>query len=132
MRHIKALSDAGIDKLKVPAEYMVGKRLARAIVDTDTGEEVIPANGTLTEERLELLVKLGIKKFDLIYTNDLDQGAYISDTLEIDPTSNDLEAMVEIYRMMRPGEPPTKEAANNLFQNYFLQKSVTIYPPLAG
>ena len=119
MRHIKQLEDAGLKKLKVPDEYLLGKRLAQAIVDTESGEELISANGELTEERLEVLRQLGIKSFDLIYTNDLDQGPYISETLEIDNTTNDLEAQVEIYRMMRPGEPPTKDAAQNLFQNLF-------------
>ncbi len=54
-----------------------------------------------------------------MYTNDLDRGAYISDTLKLDPTNSQLEALVEIYRMMRPGEPPTKEAAETLFKNLF-------------
>ncbi|HEX7027258.1 MAG TPA: DNA-directed RNA polymerase subunit beta, partial [Gammaproteobacteria bacterium] len=119
MRHIKQLEKANISKLVVPDEYLIGKRLARAVVDKDTGELLIPANGELTEERLGLLRKLGIKNFSLIYTNDLDQGPYVSDTLEIDSTTNELEAQVEIYRMMRPGEPPTKEAAQNLFHNLF-------------
>ena len=118
-RHIKQLQEADIKKLVVPDEYLVGKRLARAIIDTETGEELVPANGEITEERLALFRKLSIKQFELIYTNDLDEGSYISDTLEIDPTASDLEAQVEIYRMMRPGEPPTKEAAQNLFNNLF-------------
>ena len=63
---------------------------------------------------------LGIKScLNVLYVNDLDHGAYISNTLNIDPTSNELEALVEIYRMMRPGEPPTKDAAQNLFKNLF-------------
>jgi DNA-directed RNA polymerase subunit beta len=122
MRHIKLLEEAGLKKLRVPDEYLVGKRLARAIVDTESGEELIAANGELTEDRLEMMRKLGIKNFELIYTNDLDKGAYISDTLEIDSTTNELEAQVEIYRMMRPGEPPTKDAAQNLFQNLFFSE----------
>ena len=65
------------------------------------------------------LKKAGIKTFKTLFTNDLDRGPYISDTLRIDTTNSQLEALVEIYRMMRPGEPPTKEAAENLFQNLF-------------
>ena len=122
MRHIKQLEEAGLKKLRVPEEYLIGKRLARPIIDTESGEELIAANGELTQERLELIRKLTIKNFDLIYTNDLDQGPYISDTLEIDSTTNDLEAQVEIYRMMRPGEPPTKDAAQNLFMNLFFSE----------
>jgi DNA-directed RNA polymerase subunit beta len=119
MRHIKQLEQSGMKKLVVPDEYLVGKRLGKAIVDTSTGEELIKANSELTEERLKLIRKIGLKEFSLIYTNDLDQGAFISDTLDIDSTTNELEAQVEIYRMMRPGEPPTKEAAQNLFLNLF-------------
>lgn len=66
------------------------------------------------------MITSGIHEFNMIYTNDLDHGSYISDTVKIDPTSSQLEALVEIYRMMRPGEPPTKEAAEALFKNLFL------------
>ena len=64
-------------------------------------------------------LKPGVKEIETIYTNDLDCGPFISDTLRIDSTRNELEALVEIYRMMRPGEPPTKESAENLFHNLF-------------
>ncbi|HBF64377.1 MAG TPA: DNA-directed RNA polymerase subunit beta, partial [Gammaproteobacteria bacterium] len=71
------------------------------------------------EEVMEQLLELGVGEFQTIYTNDLDCGPFVSDTLRIDPSRNRLEALVEIYRMMRPGEPPTKEAAENLFSNLF-------------
>ncbi len=119
MRHIKRLEKEGVDKLVVPDEYLIGKRLSKAIIDMETGEVLIPANGEITEERLELIRKRDMDAFSLIYTNDLDRGPYVSDTLDIDQTTNELEAQVEIYRMMRPGEPPTKEAAQNLFHNLF-------------
>ncbi|HEY3488194.1 MAG TPA: DNA-directed RNA polymerase subunit beta, partial [Gammaproteobacteria bacterium] len=119
MRHIKQLEQSGMKKLLVPDEYLLGKRLAKAVVDTDSGEVLVPANSELTEERLKLIRKIGLKSFSLIYTNDLDHGAFISDTLDIDSTNNELEAQIEIYRMMRPGEPPTKEAAQSLFLNLF-------------
>jgi DNA-directed RNA polymerase subunit beta len=122
MRHIKQLEQSGIKKLVVPDEYLVGKRLARAVVDTSSGEELVKANSELTEERLKLIRKIGLKEFSLIYTNDLDHGPFVSDTLDIDSTTNELEAQVEIYRMMRPGEPPTKEAAQNLFLNLFFSE----------
>jgi DNA-directed RNA polymerase subunit beta len=89
------------------------------MVDASTGELLIAANGELTEERLEQIRELGIKDFKVLYTNDLDRGPYMSSTLDIDPSTTDLEAQVEIYRMMRPGEPPTKDAAQGLFKNLF-------------
>ncbi len=118
-RHIRELENAGIKALHVPDEYLYGKMLAQDVVNKETGEVITQANDEITEERLALLKEAGVKEFQTIFTNDLDHGPYISKTLEIDPTTNQLEAQVEIYRMMRPGEPPTKEAAENLFNNLF-------------
>jgi DNA-directed RNA polymerase subunit beta len=118
-RHVRELEAAGIKSLDVPSEYLVGKVLAHAIVDEDSGELVANANDEITEDLLKKIRKAGIKAFRTIYTNDLDHGPYVSTTLNIDATRSQLEAQVEIYRMMRPGEPPTKEAAENLFNNLF-------------
>ena len=100
-------------------EYVCGHVLANDIVDPSTGEIVVPCNSVITEEILEKFKEIGLESFNTIYTNDLDCGPFISDTLNADSTTNRLEALVEIYRMMRPGEPPTKEAAENLFHNLF-------------
>ena len=108
-----------IDQLVVPTHYLEGKNLAHDIVDTETGELLAPANAELTPELIELLIEKEVDHIQTLYVNDLDRGAYISNTLKIDPSTTRLEALVEIYRMMRPGEPPTKEAAENLFQNLF-------------
>jgi len=118
-RHVKLIGEAGLKAMEVPNDYLHGKIIARDIVDTDSGEVLADANTEITEELLEKLRDAGIKKFEILYVNDLDQGPYISSTLNIDTTTNELEALVEIYRMMRPGEPPTKEAAQNLFKNLF-------------
>ena len=118
-RHIRELEKAGIKSLEVPFEFMHGKMLAHNIVDTETGELLANANDEITQELLEVLVDKGIKKIETLFTNDLDHGPYISSTLNIDPTTTQLEAQVEIYRMMRPGEPPTKDAAQNLFNGLF-------------
>ena len=118
-KHIRILDKAKVKKLEVPDEYMFEKKLAHNIIDESTGEFIAEANSELTEELIEQLRENGIKKFDVIYTNELDRGPFISNTLKIDATTTPLEAMIEIYRMMRPGEPPTKEAAENLFHNLF-------------
>ena len=118
-RHIRDMEKAGLTELDVPLEYVCGHVLAEDIIDQETGEIVVPCNSALTEEVLEKIREVELKSFTTIYTNDLDCGPFISDTLNVDPTSNRLEALVEIYRMMRPGEPPTKEAAENLFTNLF-------------
>ncbi|RLA05275.1 MAG: DNA-directed RNA polymerase subunit beta, partial [Gammaproteobacteria bacterium] len=150
VRHIKILEDDGIKKLTVPNEYLLGKRLAKALIeksDTDPTlieatvdlEKVVPkkgkakskivapeikveANTELTEENIELLLEKGLKKFTTIYTNDLHAGSFIADTMGNDSCRTKLEALVEIYRMMRPGEPPTKDAALTLFNNLFFSE----------
>jgi len=118
-RHVKQIQVAGIKALQVPDDYLLGKIVAHTIVDKDSGELLADANAEITAELLQSLREAGIKKFETLYVNDLDQGPYISNTLNIDSSTNELEALVEIYRMMRPGEPPTKEAAQNLFKNLF-------------
>ena len=118
-RHIRQLEKANIEYIDIPREYVVGKAIAKNIIDESTGEVLISCNAELTPELIEKLLDLGITQFETIYTNELDCGPFISDTLRADPTSNQLEALVEIYRMMRPGEPPTKEAAETLFKNLF-------------
>jgi DNA-directed RNA polymerase subunit beta len=118
-KHVREMDKSTVDKLVVPAEYLEGKILAHDIVDTETGELLAAANAELTQELVEVLITGGIKTIRTLFVNDLDRGAFISNTLNIDPSTTRLEALVEIYRMMRPGEPPTKEAAENLFQNLF-------------
>ncbi len=118
-RHVKELEEAGVKRLPVPTEYVQGKVLAHDIVNTETGEILAKANEILTVPTVAKLIESGITQIRTLYVNDLDRGPYISDTLRIDPTKTRLEALVEIYRMMRPGEPPTKDAAENLFQNLF-------------
>ncbi|MCY3802929.1 MAG: DNA-directed RNA polymerase subunit beta [Gammaproteobacteria bacterium] len=119
VRHVRQIEKANIKKLEVPVEYLLGKVLARDLVDTDTGELVCRANDELTEENVEKILESSVDVLELLYTNDIDRRPYITSTLAIDSTTNELEAQVEIYRMMRPGEPPTKDAAQNLFQNLF-------------
>ena len=118
-RHIRQLDKAGVTRLVVPRDYLVGKVLARDMVDPETGELIGRANDEITEDMIDRMIAAGIEQVDTLFTNDLDRGPYISETLRLDPTSSQLEAQVEIYRMMRPGEPPTKEAAQNLFHNLF-------------
>ncbi|WP_448100548.1 DNA-directed RNA polymerase subunit beta [Luteibacter jiangsuensis] len=118
-RHVRQLANEKIATLEVPDDYPVGRIVAIDMVDKDTGEIIAAANDELTLEHLERFRKAGIETVPTLYVNDLDRGAYISNTLRIDNTRTQLEALVEIYRMMRPGEPPTKDAAQNLFFNLF-------------
>jgi DNA-directed RNA polymerase subunit beta len=118
-RHVRQLEDAGVTRLRVPREYVYGKVLSHDVVNTSTGEIIAKANEVLTAVSVEKLIEAEITEINTLYVNDLDRGSFMSDTLRIDPTKTRLEALVEIYRMMRPGEPPTKDAAENLFNNLF-------------
>ncbi|MEZ5538458.1 MAG: DNA-directed RNA polymerase subunit beta [Pseudomonadales bacterium] len=121
-RHIKQLEKANVDKLQVPDTYLHGHSLAKDLVNPKTGEVLFECNTVIAADVLKKIKDAGISEFETIYTNDLDCGAFISETLRVDPSRTQLEALVEIYRMMRPGEPPTKDAAENLFQNLFFSQ----------
>ncbi len=116
---MRDLQSAKFKNLEVPDDYLVGRILAHDIVDTKTGELLAAANAEIDAAHLANFRKAGVDKIGTLFVNDLDRGPYISNTLRIDQTKTPLEALVEIYRMMRPGEPPTKEAAQNLFFNLF-------------
>ncbi|MEE4146926.1 MAG: DNA-directed RNA polymerase subunit beta, partial [Halieaceae bacterium] len=118
-RHIRELEQANITQLEIPPDYIHGRALAKNLVDKKTGEVLVECNTEVTEEILATLAEAGVDVIETLYTNELDCGPFISHTLRQDSTRNELEALVEIYRMMRPGEPPTKESAENLFQNLF-------------
>ncbi|MGB0231327.1 MAG: DNA-directed RNA polymerase subunit beta [Pseudohongiellaceae bacterium] len=118
-RHIRQMETAKLTELVVSSDFVAGTSLAQDIVDAETGEVLYACNSEITEELVEQFFEKEISEFQTIYTNDLDCGPFISDTLRNDTTTSKLEAMVEIYRMMRPGEPPTKESAENLFSNLF-------------
>ena len=118
-KHIREMQEAKIDQLDVPEDFLLGMILAQNIVDKETGEVVALANDEITEEVLAKFQKAGIKKINTLYVNDLNHGAYIAQTLKIDETTDEITAQVAIYRMMRPGEPPTEEAVKALFAGLF-------------
>ncbi|MCH9795704.1 MAG: DNA-directed RNA polymerase subunit beta, partial [Gammaproteobacteria bacterium] len=118
-RHVRQMETAKLKDLIVTEDFLAGEALAADVVNQETGEIIFPCNAEITHEMLAEFVEQGVTEFQTIYTNDLDCGPFVSDTLRIDGTTSKLEAMVEIYRMMRPGEPPTKESAENLFANLF-------------
>ncbi len=122
VRHIREIQEAGIDKLPVEADFLVGRMLAHNIVDVDSGEIIANANDEINETLLEKLETAGITQIQTLYTNDLDQGGFISQTLRVDETTDLWTARVAIYRMMRPGEPPTEDAVEALFNGLFFNE----------
>ena len=118
-KHIREMVKTGLTEVEVPREYLVGKILGHNLIDQSTGELIANVNDEVTAALLERCIDSGITEINTLFVNDLDNGPYISNAMRLDTTTNSLEALVEIYRMMRPGEPPTKESAENLFQNLF-------------
>jgi DNA-directed RNA polymerase subunit beta len=118
-RNVRSIEKAKLEYINAPLEVLVDRTSAKTIVDPETGEIIVNANDVITEDTLTTLIEAKITELQTLYTNDLDNGPFMSETIRIDPSTNQLEAQVEIYRMMRPGEPPTKEAAEALFANLF-------------
>ena len=121
-KHIRELEAAKTQMIHSPDEYLIGRVLAKNIVDEETGEVLANANDEVTEGILAKLREAGVKKVETIYTNDLDQGAYISQTLRVDETADQMASRIAIYRMMRPGEPPTEDAVEALFARLFFNE----------
>ena len=116
-RAIRKIEQAGMTKLPVPDEYLYERILAQDIVVDD--EVIARANQLLDHETLVKISNNGIKEFDILFTNDIDHGSYIADTLRADTAMSREEALIEIYKVMRPGEPPTLDTAEKLFESMF-------------
>ena len=123
-RQAKQLDASGATELVVPPDYVYGKVLAKAVVDATSGEILAEANAVLDTELLEKLRAAGVSTLSVLYVNDVDRGAFISDTLRVDHTTGRQDALVEIYHIMRPGEPPTRDAAETLFHNLFFSSEL--------
>jgi DNA-directed RNA polymerase subunit beta len=118
-KHIRELDAAGVKMWAIPAEFVVGRILSHDVVDQSTGEVLAAANDEITETLLDKLTIAAVGRIQTLYVNDLDQGPYMSHTLRVDETADQQAARVAIYRMMRPGEPPTEDAVEALFQRLF-------------
>ena len=118
-RHIRDFEAAHLQRIAVPEDFLLGRLLAKNVIDPDTGEFIASANDEVTDELLKKLRVANIKELQTLFTNDLDQGPYISQTLRIDETADEMSARVAIYRMMRPGEPPTEDSVEALFNRLF-------------
>ena len=117
---IKKLQAANMTNLAVPDEYLYERILAEDIVVDD--EVIARANSLIDHELLVKLAEKNIQEFKILFTNDIDHGTYIADTLRADVVTTREEALVEIYKVMRPGEPPTLDAAEKLFETMFFSQ----------
>ncbi len=121
-KHIRDIEKAGLKRISVPDDYLLGRVLAHVVVDGETGEIIAKANEEITEELLTKLRDAKVREIKTLYTNDLDHGPYMSSTLRVDETPDQISARVAIYRMMRPGEPPTEDAVQMLFERLFFSE----------
>ena len=122
VKHIRTMQESGLTQIAVPEDFLMGRVLAKNVVDKATGEIIANANDELTEVSLAKLIDANVEQINTLYVNDLDQGAYISATLRSDDTPDQYAARVAIYRMMRPGEPPTEESVEALFAGLFFSE----------
>jgi DNA-directed RNA polymerase subunit beta len=111
---------------------MISQYLAEDVVNMETGEIYAEAGEEITEDMMEKLLELGFKSLTLLDIDHVNTGAYIRNTLMADKNESRAEALFDIYRVMRPGEPPTIEAAEAMFQSLFFDPSATTCPPLAA
>jgi len=119
VKHIRDMEAAGIKKIVAPDDFILGRTLAHNVINADTGEILASANDEITETVLAKLREAKVGKVQTLFTNDLDQGPYVSQTLRTDETTDMNAARIAIYRMMRPGEPPTEDAVETLFNGLF-------------
>ncbi|CAN8140823.1 DNA-directed RNA polymerase subunit beta [Thiomicrorhabdus sp. 6S2-11] len=122
-RTVKQVEAAGIKTITVPADYLIGKVLASGIIDKDSGELVARTNDILTAESIAKISSMTGTSIKILYIDELENGPYLSDTLNLDSTTSQTEAQMEIYRMMRPGEPPTQESSQALFESLFFDEA---------
>jgi len=116
---IRKIKESNIAEMKVLPEEIFGRISAHDLADAKTGEVLLACNEELTPEKFELLTQKGIKEFKLLFIDNLNVGSFFRDTLLSDKIANPDEAVIEIYRRLRPGDPPTPEVARNFFQNLF-------------
>jgi DNA-directed RNA polymerase subunit beta len=119
--HIKKMKNAGIERLPMELEELVGKYAAEDIIDENTGEVLLNCNEDLNEESVQRLIDAGVKKFRVLFIDDFNVGPFLRDTLLQDKLTSPEEAILEIYRRLRPGDPPTLETARNLFESLFFR-----------
>jgi len=123
---IKKLLDNGVTAIPTTAESLVGKFASTDIVDPETGEVILECNQELTAEKIDELRHKGVNSFKLLYIDGSHVTSSFRDTLLADKISSNDEALIEIYRRLRPGDPPTLKSSLALFDNLFSIPNVTI------
>ncbi|MCI0670348.1 MAG: DNA-directed RNA polymerase subunit beta [Myxococcaceae bacterium] len=116
---IKKLEAAKMKTLPIDADELFTKVSAYDVVDESTGEVILECNEEISQEKVDELLKRGVKEFKVLFIDNLNVGPYLRETLMLDKIETPEQAIMEIYRRLRPGDPPTPETAINLFTNLF-------------
>jgi DNA-directed RNA polymerase subunit beta len=116
---IRKLAKAELSRIPISLDELIGKVAAEDVFDMETGEVIVECNEALTEEKAKELVDRGIDTFEVLFIDNLNSGPYLRNTLIADKIETPEEAILEIYQKLRPGDPPTAEQAQNLFDNLF-------------
>jgi DNA-directed RNA polymerase subunit beta len=116
---IKKLKQARVDKLPLELAELIGKVSAEDVIDKETGEVLLECNEEVTEVTLDRLKEAGVRRIKVLFIDGLNVGPYLRDTLIADKVTTTEDAIMEIYRRLRPGDPPTLETAKQLFHNLF-------------
>src|SRR3954449_82282 len=119
VRQARQLAEKGLKALRVTDEELIGHYIGEDLVNPKTGEIHVEAGEEITEKNLKLLNEAGYKELPLLDIDHVNVGAYIRNTLSVDKNMTREDALFDIYRVMRPGEPPTLESAQNMFQSLF-------------
>ena len=120
-RHNRSFTEKGLERILVPFDEINGKYFAKDIFNKETGEIFAEAGEEINEAKIEILTKASINKFDIIIINDK-VGPYVRNTLQIENNTTRAESLAAIYKIMRPGEPPTEESSEKLFFDLFFSR----------
>ena len=122
----KKLIEKGLTSISIPNEQIVGKYLGKDIKDKN-GEILIGAGFDITDEQLEKIISQGEKELNIVNIDPINKGPYILESLKIDKNTNKTDALNDIYKVLRPGEAPSVEIAEEIFNNLYFKKKDTIY-----
>ena len=122
-KSLQRLKDAGVDALPMEREELIGKVIARDVIDQDTGEVLVTCNQELDDKLVESLLSKGVTRLQTLFFDNLNIGSFLRDTLVQDKVLTQEDAVVEIYRRLRPGDPSTPKQAQTYFNNLFFNAS---------
>jgi len=118
-RALREMEEGGVDEIPIALDEVIGRVPAHDVVDPKSGEVIVECNTAITAEHFDAIREKGIDKLDLLYIDDLNRGPSLRNTLLVDKVEGVQDAIIDIYRRLRPGDPPTLETATQFFNDLF-------------